>query len=323
MKITNVKTLLEKNRQELLNKQKREAPKRIKRANSYSVTDISIDSSALVNDWLVITTTISGNSSNYSDSIAFKNVMTDLISLAKIDSSHYVNSKLIIRSIKRSLDSQDVYISCDCDDFKFTYDYWSSHDKFKWGKLQSSNGKGIRNPHNDKGSMCKHLYALLRSNNFLDKVSDKIMRTIMANLDVLVKNFKINLEEFIVNSDRYDRMLKANSRDASGRFIKKDYSTNTEKTKTESIENSDNVEYDSNKLLQYFTNEQILLMLKEILDENEYIHFIKNNGKEQATNYEDYILNNISKTKLMELIKTYNDIYWNILIRKMASSIYN
>lgn len=230
--------LLEKTRKELLQKQKHEAPKRVKRAEQYSVTSVAIDPDAFLNDWLVITTTISGNSRSYTDQIAFKGVMTDLIEVAKNDSSHTVNSKLIIKSIHASLDKNDIYINCTCPDFKFTYQYWASKGKFCWGKLQNSNGKEIRNPNNDKGCMCKHLYALLRSNKFLNAISDKIMRTIMANLDVLFKRFEIEVTEFKVNTAAYDRMLQMNiKRDKSGRFQK---NVPEENEKEDSDENNEN-----------------------------------------------------------------------------------
>lgn len=332
MIITNLTQLLEKNRQELLKKQKRETPERVQRANSYSVSQINIDSEAILNDWLVITTNISGNSHTYVDSIAFKNVMTDLIELAKIDSKHYVNSKLIIRSIKRSLDSHDIYINCDCPDFAYRYAYFATKDKFKWGKLQNSNGKEIRNPHNDMGCMCKHLYALLRSNNFLDKVSDKIMRTIMANLDVIVKKFNINLEEFIVNSERYDRMLKMNiGRTKTGQFTKinpnesssnenENENKNNENDKKEENLNSNsdldklNNQVDINVILEYYTNMQIIELFKHRISDLDYLKFIRTYGEENNKSFEYYLMNNISKTKLLNNIKEFNfQIYSNII----------
>lgn len=327
MELTNITLLLEKNRQELLSKQKRETPERIERAGAYSVSQINIDPTALLSDWLVITTNISGNSHTYTDSIAFKNVMTDLIEIAKVDSKHYVNSKLIIRSIKRSLDKQDIYISCDCDDFKFRYDYWATQGKFKWGKLQNSNGKGIRNPHNDMGCMCKHLYALLRSNNFLDKVSDKIMRTIMANLDILVKKFKINLEEFIVNTERYDRMLRMNiGRTKTGQFTKNDSENNKENNSEEKQENlkieSINIDNQSlESIIQYYTTAQILELFKEKISEDDYFLFVRKYGKENNKTLEDYLINNISEIKLLDFIKEFNFQVWNILINEMLNII--
>lgn len=233
--------LLEKTRRELLSKQKREAPKRVKRADSYSINNAIIDANALINNWLIITTTISGNGHSYTCVIAFEKVMNDLIEEAKRDYKHVVNAKLIQKSIKQSLDNNDVFIDCNCPDFKYTYAYFATQGKFKWGKLQNSNGKEIRNPNNQLGTMCKHLYALLRSNNFMNYVSDKIFRVIMGNLDILVKKFNINLEEFIINSKAYDKLLKANiTRDKSGRFKSKTDSSNDKTSNEES--NKENVD---------------------------------------------------------------------------------
>ena len=327
MELKNITLLLEKNRQELLSKQKRETPERIERAGAYSVSQINIDPTALLSDWLVITTNISGNSHTYTDFITFKNVITDLIEIAKVDSKHYVNSKLIIRSIKRSLDKQDIYISCDCDDFKFRFNYWATQGEFKWGKLQNSNGKEIRNPHNNMGCMCKHLYALLRSNNFLDKVSDKIMRTIMANLDILVKKFKINLEEFIVNTERYDRMLKMNiNRTKTGQFAKKDSENNKENNSEEKQENLkiESIKIDNQSLesiIQYYTTAQILELFKEKISENDYFLFVRKYGKENNKTLEDYLINNISEIKLLDFIKEFNFQIWNTLINEMLNII--
>lgn len=231
--------LNEKTRRELIIKQKHETPERIERSKRYSISNVKVNAEAFLANWLVITTNISGNSSQYNDVIAFENVLTDLIEAAKQDSKHYVNAKLIQKSLKASLDKNDIYLDCTCQDWMYRYAYWSTKGKFKWGKLQNSNGEGIRNPHNDIGTMCKHLYTLLRSNVFLNHVSDKIMRTIMANLDVIVKKYEINLEEFIVNSDRYDRLMKMNvDRDKSGKFKKVDNSNNSENEDNSDGENN-------------------------------------------------------------------------------------
>lgn len=338
----NIKTLLEKNRKELLLKQKRETPERVERANAYSINNVTIDSTALLSDWLVITTNISGNGSTYSDSIAFKFVMTDLIEQAKKSPKHVVNSKLIIKSIHESLDKQDIYIDCSCDDFKYRYSFWSTQGKFKWGRLQNSNGKKIRNPNNDMGCMCKHLYALLRSNKFLNLISDKIMRTIMANLDVLVKKFNIDILEFVVNTAAYDKMLRMNiNRDKSGKFAKNidkeetndnSQSDSNEETKTESIDEistSEEVQKETKnniyKLIQYYTNESVMNIIKDNTTSDEYIHFIKYSTKniKHEKSLEHYLINNISCAKLLELLKEFNNNLANKVIEEMSNIIYN
>lgn len=332
--------LLEKNRKELIMKQRRETPERVERSNAYSVSNVTIDTSALLSDWCVITTTISGNGSTYTDSIAFKYVMTDLIETVKQSSNHVVNSKSILKSIHSSLDKQDIYIDCSCADFKYRYSFWSTEGKFKWGKLQTSNGKQIRNPNNNMGCMCKHLYALLRSNKFLNLISDKIMRTIMANLDIIVKKFDIDILEFVVNTKAYDKMLRMNiNRDKSGKFIKKvdtqevnDDNENTDETKTESIDEISTSEEAQNetknnmyKLIQYFANESVMHIIKSKTTADNYIHFIKQSTKniKHSKSLENYLINNITVDKLLELLKQFDNNLANEVIKEMSTVIYN
>jgi len=423
--------IFEKTRQELLAKQRSESPIRVKKAERYSVTQVNIDPNAFINNWFVLDCHIAGGHKNYKNYISFQNVMTDLIESAKNDSKHFINSRLIQSSIKKSLDTNDIYIDCDCEDFclhpttkiklitgevctieklktkfddndniwiysvdkhgkviptkviniwitkkeskfiKITLDndneiittynhmyklkngrykeakdlkigqqlmtllinnktgdivsnkrshsikqsiidtlcklsifkhiklqtnckiknilylelnepinvydlevlqhnnfyvdagailhncyryaYWATRNKFKWGKLQNSNGQQIRNPDDNIGSMCKHSYALLQSNTFINHISDKCMRIIMANIDILVKRFDINLEEFIINVSHYDRLLKQQqARDNKGKFTSNSNNeeqniANTEPTKDENIDKEEDIDESENK----------------------------------------------------------------------------
>lgn len=225
----------------------------------------------------------------------------------------------------------------------YRYAFWSTQGKFKWGKLQNSNGKKIRNPNNDMGCMCKHLYALLRSNKFLNLISDKIMRTIMANLDILVKKFNIDILEFVVNTAAYDKMLRMNiDRDKSGRFAKKinneenkkseDNDENLDETKTESIDEistSEELQKETKnniyKLIQYYPNESVMNIIKNNMDLKDYIHFIKQSTKNVKTNIplEKYLINNISCAKLLELLKAFDNELANEVINKMSDIVFN
>ena len=134
MDIKRLTKYVEQTRRELLSKQKRESPARVHRAQKYSVTSISINPEAFLSNWLVLVTKISGNGHSYDCNIAFEKVVSDLIESAKNSSNHYVNGHLILASLKRSLDNNDIYISCTCPDFKYRYDYWATQGKYKWGK---------------------------------------------------------------------------------------------------------------------------------------------------------------------------------------------
>ena len=79
-----------------------------------------------------------------------------------------------------------------------------------------------------------------------------------------------------------------------------------------------------NKILQYFTNSQILELLKLYINETDYYLFIKNNvdNSLNKNSLEEYIQNNISITKLLELIKDYDSVIYDKIITEMINNVY-
>ena len=165
----------------------------------------------------------------------------------------------------------------------------------------------------------------------------------MANLDILVKKFNIDILEFVVNTAAYDKMLRMNiDRDKSGRFAKKinneenkkseDNDENLDETKTESIDEistSEELQKETKnniyKLIQYYTNESVMNIIKNNMDLKDYIHFIKQSTKNVKTNIplEKYLINNISCAKLLELLKAFDNELANEVINKMSDIVFN
>lgn len=91
-------------------------------------------------------------------------------------------------------------------------------------------------------------------------------------------------------------------------------------------DNLENNSYNFDKILQYYTNEQILELLKDKLSELEYYNFLKSNIDENQlsknTSIEEYFQNNISKIKLLNLIKDLNITIWNYIVTEMTNRIY-
>lgn len=75
---------------------------------------------------------------------------------------------------------------------------------------------------------------------------------------------------------------------------------------------------------QYFSNEAILNLIKDKLEENEYLLFLKSNVSDDIDNdnKEDYLINNVSKQYLLHLIKEYNKELFDNMIYSMIDTVY-
>lgn len=75
---------------------------------------------------------------------------------------------------------------------------------------------------------------------------------------------------------------------------------------------------------QYFSNEAILNLIKDKLEENEYLLFLKSNVSDDIDNdnKEDYLINNVSKQYLLDLIKGYNKELFDNMIYSMIDTVY-
>lgn len=90
-------------------------------------------------------------------------------------------------TIAQSLKNSDVQVKCDCNDFKYRFEYWTNKNKDLAKVGDSSENYAIShspdktNPNNDKGAFCKHLLKV--TSVFLFNIS-KISNDMKAmNLD--------------------------------------------------------------------------------------------------------------------------------------------
>ena len=64
--------------------------------------------------------------------------------------------------ISRSLDNEDLQVSCTCSDFKYRFHYWLSQPDVDavYGMKQNV-APEVRNVNNNQGYVCKHVLAAL------------------------------------------------------------------------------------------------------------------------------------------------------------------
>ncbi len=79
-----------------------------------------------------------------------------------------------------------------------------------------------------------------------------------------------------------------------------------------------------NIVIQYFSNETILYMLKKILGEDKYLKFINDNVQDDiyTNNKEEYLINTVVKESLLEMIKNYDTNIFDNMLQEMINIIY-
>lgn len=77
-------------------------------------------------------------------------------------------------------------------------------------------------------------------------------------------------------------------------------------------------------VIQYYTNEQIIELLKQQLNDVDYYKFLKNitvNSNIKNKSIEEYLLTDISKITLLNLIQSTNLSIYNNLLNEMVNNI--
>lgn len=170
----NLKTedlLLEKGRNELLNKTKTQSTGRWQRRQNYKnfryvKTDISdLDDKDRV--------TVLFEVGDYNDTISFGNILLNLREIVKNDPKHMVKFDWVIRACNKAIDQSDVYVNCSCYDFKYRFRYVATKNSYVYGKKEMRPAD-IRNPNDDIGSFCKHLAAVLSNKNWMTRVATTV-----------------------------------------------------------------------------------------------------------------------------------------------------
>ena len=95
------------------------------------------------------------------------------------------DTRTISRALITAFNSDQVYIHCNCPDWKYTMAYWATKSNINSVENEQNwNGKWIRNPDNTKGAGCKHTLLVLSNNTWLMKVA------------AVIKNYVTYMEKY-------------------------------------------------------------------------------------------------------------------------------
>lgn len=126
-------------------------------------------------DTLEVKIPVTGETDSYTVTVRMEGVCTEIAK--NIKSNHNVlEFKTILQALTKVFNTANVYINCTCPDFKYRFNHWSVVRNF--GTTDSAHdpgpGKGITNPHDDKGNGCKHVLLVLANGDWMMKVASVI-----------------------------------------------------------------------------------------------------------------------------------------------------
>lgn len=162
------KIVTEKSRTDILSKSKSQSPGRWERRQYYKNFNVVKTDIRDLDD--KDTVVVEFEVGDYKVLVSFSNILLNLRQIVKQDPKHMVKFDWVIRACNRALDQADIYVNCQCADFRYRMKYWASRNKYVYGKRELRPAD-ITNPNDDKGSVCKHLLSVLSNKNWMTKVA--------------------------------------------------------------------------------------------------------------------------------------------------------
>lgn len=192
--------LLEKTRQELINKSKNadnykdqskgknRYERRLKSRIANSVAQYNkIDMDAFFKrDILTVGIDVQGETDNYVVTMRFNGVLKEIQRDVK-DNNDKLEFKIIARAMSRVYNSGDVRLHCTCPDWKYRQAYWA--DKGGYGTQYEPRPSDITNPKDSKGGGCKHSLLVMGNLDWMMKVSSVINNYIKYCQNNLQNNY--------------------------------------------------------------------------------------------------------------------------------------
>ena len=182
----NEELLLELNRNQLINKSKhsdnykdtskgknrwerRNHSKIDRRVDQYNKIDMN---TFFKKDELKVGINVHGETDNYTVIIRFNNALKAIADEIKRNNNK-LEFKCILIALQRTFNNGDVFVSCNCSDFKYRIAYQATKGGYNSGtpEIRASN---ITNPHDTKGAGCKHINLVIGNIDWVMKIASVI-----------------------------------------------------------------------------------------------------------------------------------------------------
>ncbi len=141
-------------------------------------------------DLLQVTIPVVGETSSYNVTIKMDGVVAEIAKNIK-NNSNKLEYRTIIQALTKVFNSANIYVKCDCPDYKYTFAHWNIINNVSVDDTSKDPGagKGIRNAKDDKGRGCKHVLLVIANMDWLMKVASVINNYIHYAEEHLQKPF--------------------------------------------------------------------------------------------------------------------------------------
>lgn len=210
--------LSEVNRKDLILKSIRQSPERVARSQNYRITgkmQINVDG-FLYTDRLTVEIPVRGTE-NYICTIEFNNVIETLARVVDKQHRGNVNFDSVEKALNIALDEEkDVLVNCTCPDFYYRFSYVATRNGYKKGKRQNIPAP-IRNPHDNKGSFCKHLIMILKNKTWVRKLASVVNYLIKEYYYDILQIYDLDASNFYINPNGVNNPKYKGTRPKPGR----------------------------------------------------------------------------------------------------------
>ena len=186
----NEELLLEKNRQELINKSKKGknySPKNQARGKNRwerrrysqianSVRDYNeIDMNSFwKGDILDFKIKVKGETDDYIVSVTFESILDELQREVRANNNK-LEFKCVLRALLKAFNGEDVYLGCTCKDWQYRFSHYATIDRYNAGMPEMRPNRFTwTNSQDDMGSACKHVNLVLSNTDWMMKVASVI-----------------------------------------------------------------------------------------------------------------------------------------------------
>lgn len=120
-------------------------------------------------DILTVNIPVVGETNNYLVTFSFSGFLEKLHNEIETN-GNVLALKTVLRAIVNSFNTDDVYIRCNCEDYRYRFSYWGTRNNTITGEKELR-PSDITNPDDRLGSGCKHIMLCLSNTGWCIKVA--------------------------------------------------------------------------------------------------------------------------------------------------------